>query len=145
MMNAGIGQRKAQGSLEYLIIIAAVLAISAIVVLFVTGAFGGASSSKDISLCKATASNCGNRLAGSPGSTCSECETSCASGSSDPFFAVNLCKLGLTQSILSDPNLVSGFHLDEGSGTVSVDNVAQNNQLRLVVSSWHPKCVFTQP
>lgn len=54
--------KKAQGSLEYLIIIAAVLAIVAIIVLFITGSFGASKSSADISKCKAAASRCDNEL-----------------------------------------------------------------------------------
>ena len=53
--------KKAQGSLEYLIIIAAVLAIAAIVVLFLTGAFK--STNKQITQCKTAAASCATQLA----------------------------------------------------------------------------------
>ena len=71
--------KRGQGSLEYLIIIAAVLAIAAIVVLFLTGAFSGASSTGDLSLCKDTASKCATELATSASVMCSVtmCESSC--------------------------------------------------------------------
>ncbi len=55
--------RKAQGSLEYLIIIAAVLAIAAIVVLFMTGAVKSSSTTAKISGCKTEAARCANTLA----------------------------------------------------------------------------------
>jgi len=62
---------KGQGSLEYLIIIAAVLAIAAIVVLFLTGAFTGASSTGDISNCKTAAAQCATEIATSASQVCS--------------------------------------------------------------------------
>ncbi|MEM0372334.1 MAG: class III signal peptide-containing protein [archaeon] len=68
---------KGQGSLEYLIIIAAVLAIAAIVVLFLTGAFTGARVTGDASKCKTAASQCATELATSTGATCSYCEGVC--------------------------------------------------------------------
>jgi len=55
--------RKAQGALEYLIIIAAVLAIAAIVVLFITGAFKGATGGGDIAKCRLAATTCAGNLA----------------------------------------------------------------------------------
>jgi hypothetical protein len=64
--------RKAQGALEYLIIIAAVLAIAAIVVLFITGAFKGATGGGDIAKCRLAATTCAGNLATGvyPGPTC---------------------------------------------------------------------------
>lgn len=56
-----------QGALEYLIIVAAVLAIAAIVVLFLTGAFQ--STSSDIGACKAQAASCATSLLGTPDGT----------------------------------------------------------------------------
>jgi len=63
--------RKAQGSLEYLIIIAAVLAIAAIVVLFMTGAFKSSRTSADVSACKQAASDCAQTIATSGLTNCS--------------------------------------------------------------------------
>lgn len=78
--------RKAQGALEYLIIIAAVLAIAAIVVLFITGAFKGASGGGDIAKCRLTAATCANNIA-TGGATVAGCRptciTSCADASGD--------------------------------------------------------------
>ena len=83
---------KGQGSLEYLIIIAAVLAIAAIVVLFLTGAFTGASSTGDLSLCKDAASKCATELATSASITC---EGSICLACKDTFAVVDAdeCKI----------------------------------------------------
>ena len=54
---------KGQGALEYLIIVAAVLAIAAIVVMFLTGAFRGTQPSAVLSACRNAASQCANYLA----------------------------------------------------------------------------------
>ncbi len=53
--------RKAQGALEYLIIIAAVLAIAAIVVLFLTGVFSSVKG--DLARCRSTTANCNQGIA----------------------------------------------------------------------------------
>jgi hypothetical protein len=80
--------RKAQGALEYLIIIAAVLAIAAIVVLFLTGAFS--STKGDLSRCRATTSTCNNGIAtggyladatGYAAGCLSMCQTACTDAS----------------------------------------------------------------
>ena len=74
--------RKAQGALEYLIIIAAVLAIAAIVVLFLTGAFKGATGGGDIAKCRLAAATCASNLASgvyaSNVSCVSSCQAACA-------------------------------------------------------------------
>jgi len=67
--------RKAQGALEYLIIIAAVLAIAAIVVLFLTGAFKSPLSSATYSACKQQTSACSMKL--STGATQINCQADC--------------------------------------------------------------------
>jgi len=67
--------RKAQGALEYLIIIAAVLAIAAIVVLFLTGAFKSPLSSATYSACKQQTSACSMKL--STGATQANCQADC--------------------------------------------------------------------
>ena len=68
-------QNKAQGSLEYLIIIAAVLAIAAIVVLFLTGTLK--STDQGVSACKAAASRCATEKATSTAAECNYCIASC--------------------------------------------------------------------
>ena len=66
--------RKAQGSLEYLIIIAAVLAIAAVVVMYLSGVFGGTGASW--SRCRETASNCAAMQVAGP----FDCGEMCAAG-----------------------------------------------------------------
>jgi uncharacterized protein (UPF0333 family) len=69
--------RKAQGALEYLIIIAAVLAIAAIVVLFLTGAFKGATGGGDIAKCRLAASTCASNVASGVYGTVASCQGPC--------------------------------------------------------------------
>jgi uncharacterized protein (UPF0333 family) len=73
--------RKAQGALEYLIIIAAVLAIAAIVVLFLTGAFKGSVGAGNTGECKTAAASCGLTIAG--GGTAASCLSSCMTACKD--------------------------------------------------------------
>jgi len=70
--------RKAQGALEYLIIIAAVLAIAAIVVLFLTGAFKGATGGGNIAKCRLSASTCANNIATGVYASTASCAAPCA-------------------------------------------------------------------
>ena len=78
--------KNAQGSLEYLIIIAAVLAVTAVVVMFITGAFGTSKSSASTSTCQTATSSCFNKiqtgtaLKGAGGG----CDTICNTGCIDP-------------------------------------------------------------
>ena len=69
--------RKAQGALEYLIIIAAVLAIAAIVVLFITGAFKSSSGGSSMASCRVAAASCQQNLVTGVYSNNSACLTSC--------------------------------------------------------------------
>ena len=93
--------KKGQGSLEYLIIIAAVLAIAAIVVLFLTGAFSGTDT--DSSECKTAAAKCAVDQVTSPGATCGFCEAACSGLS---VFANDSCKAGQPENISSDTVVV---------------------------------------
>jgi hypothetical protein len=69
--------KRAQGALEYLIIIAAVLGISAVVVLFVSGAFTSSTAGADISKCRLAAANCQKDLALGVGTSCNYCTGAC--------------------------------------------------------------------
>ncbi len=82
-----------QSSLEYLIIIAAVLAIVAIVVLFLTGSFSVTKQGADISKCKQAAAKCSVEKATSPEATCDYCEQDC------PDYLVEVCKQGAVENI----------------------------------------------
>ena len=93
---------RAQGALEYLIIIAAVLGISAVVVLFVTGAFTGSSSGADISKCRLAVANCQRDLTLGLGTSCMQCDDACkvsSTGKEVLFGATAACKAGKTSSI----------------------------------------------
>lgn len=68
---------KSQGALEYLIIIAAVLGIAAIVVLFASGVFIGSRENANMALCKEAAASCENKLVTGVSTSCLECEQSC--------------------------------------------------------------------
>lgn len=101
-------KRRAQGSLEYLIITAAVLAISAVVVLFLTGAFS--SIKADTSACKQAAATCKNKMATTINPPCSDCETACKDSSGKDVMsktmgcggACILCKQGAATKIGGD-------------------------------------------
>ena len=114
---------KAQGALEYLIIIAAVLGILALVVLFVLAAFSGSSGGADVSKCRLAASACSNNMATGVSTTCRECETACkdSAGKEPVFDAVYACKAGKSRAISSETGLVFGWHFDEGSGSSAID------------------------
>ena len=85
--------KRGQGSLEYLIIIAAVLAIAAIVVLFLTGAFGGAGAGGTVSACKQTAANCANQIATGAATVgncqLTACTQACTKSNGDVFPVLN--------------------------------------------------------
>ncbi len=99
--------KKGQGALEYLIIIAAVLAIAAIVVLFLSGAFKSASTGGDVGKCKQAASQCATELATSSGATCSYCDEACSgtglttTDTATYPTAVDACKAGKPEVIVS--------------------------------------------
>ena len=92
--------RKAQGALEYLIIIAAVLAIAAIVVLFITGALGGVGRGGDVAKCRVAAATCANSVASGVYQTKAQCLTSCQAacyflnGTLVVPFAIDKCQDG---------------------------------------------------
>jgi hypothetical protein len=110
---------RAQGAIEYLIIIAAVLAISAIVVIFVTGAFTGTSGAADVSKCKTAAANCGAQILGGS-AACAACDTACvdSKGNEVSFGAIQSCKTGHPAAIIRESAPILGWHLDEASGNL---------------------------
>lgn len=103
--------QRGQGSLEYLIIIAAVLAISAVVVLFLTGAFGGTQSSAKLNECKSAAAQCLSSHLLSPNDPCVICDTACTdnagndiltgqpSDRSDTLSGVYFCSQGKPEEV----------------------------------------------
>jgi hypothetical protein len=101
---------RGQGALEYLIIIAAVLAISAIVVLFITGAFRGSSGSGDMSKCKLAAANCQRDAALGVGQTCNACSDACRGSSGKEVIpgAIPCCKAGASNKIYTNSTACAG-------------------------------------
>ena len=66
-----------QGAIEYLVIIAAVFGIAALVVLFLTGVISSAASTASTALCKEAAASCSQRLYLGFTGECVGCETAC--------------------------------------------------------------------
>ncbi len=118
---------RAQGALEYLIIIAAVLGISAVVVLFIGGTFTGSSGGADLSKCRLAAANCQKDMATGLSSTCPYCDTACVDSSGKDLLsktqgcgtACEQCKKGSVTSGGSSPGigLLNYWKMDEGIGT----------------------------
>jgi len=69
--------KRAQGALEYLIIIAAVIGIAAVVVYTLSGVMSSKSSSVSISSCKQAATNCKASKLLSPNDPCIACASAC--------------------------------------------------------------------
>ena len=77
-MNKNKTKKQGQGSLEYLIIIAAVLAIASISILFITHSFSGAKKHGSISKCQTAASRCYNEKSTSANAQCNYCKDACS-------------------------------------------------------------------
>ena len=105
---------KAQISIEYLILIAAVLAITAIVVAMVTTVFKGQQSDIQYQMCRQAAASCALSLKTSSDAACSSCADQCMdvrdgtdiiSGEpiedacEDPTSACGICKQGWADQI----------------------------------------------
>ena len=80
-------ETRGQGSMEYLFIIAGVLAVAAIAVLFLTSAGSGAAQQQLITNCVTSATTCQAAQLASPGTTCL---SSCARSCSDPRTGIDL-------------------------------------------------------
>ena len=88
---------RGQGSLEYLIIIAVILAVSGIVVLYATGAFSTGQGQVDLNSCKQAAAECKIVKQTVPNDPCRLCETACkntVNGQEVFFNATGMCKAG---------------------------------------------------
>jgi len=128
---------KAQGALEYLIIIAAVLGISAVVVLFVTGVFTGSIGGADISKCRVAAANCQRDLTLGLGTSCTQCDAACVDASGKDLIsktpgcgdACLQCKKGVTIGAGSTPvtGIVAQWSFEEGKGGFIADSSGQLN------------------
>ncbi len=99
---------KGQGSLEYLIILAVILGVAAIVIFFVTGATGAAIEQGTMNKCREATAQCASLLFG--GSyDCTFCEEACIdtggydiiSGTEGSGTACELCKAGETNELIN--------------------------------------------
>ncbi len=90
---------KGQGALEYLIIVAAVLGITAVVVSFLSGAFASQKETASVSECKDAAGKCSNALVTSYNASCGYCEPACEGLDIPTGNATELCKQGKPQKI----------------------------------------------
>ncbi|MEM0372415.1 MAG: hypothetical protein QXO69_01035, partial [archaeon] len=93
---------KSQGSLEYLIIIAAVLIVAGVTVLIVTGVAGTGKQSVLYSSCQEAATQCRLLRAANPNNPCSLCDTQCVDPANNKEIftgAINCCKAGNSSGI----------------------------------------------
>jgi len=92
---------KAQGSLEYLIIIAVVLAVTAIVTLIAVNSFGSQQNRYFYTSCANAAAVCKTSLSANPSAQCSACDTSCVFSNGTEIFprAITCCKQGKSDMI----------------------------------------------
>jgi len=128
---------RAQGALEYLIIIAAVLGISAVVVLFVGGAFIGSSGGADLSKCRLAAANCKKDMAMGLSATCPTCDIACKDASGKDLLsgtpgcgtACEQCKLGVTVGAGSGQTIgAKGYwSMDDSKGIIVSDGSGNGN------------------
>ncbi|MEM3411991.1 MAG: class III signal peptide-containing protein [archaeon] len=88
--------KKGQGSLEYLIMVAAVLAIAAVVVLFMTGAFKTSTKSASLAKCEEAFAQCQQKRAIAP---TFDCTSICTAGCSDIGNSKSGCTLGSTMVV----------------------------------------------
>lgn len=93
---------KAQGALEYLVIVAAVLGIAAVIVAVISGMFASQKRRASLSECKSAASQCAEEMVTATNPPCNYCEDACkgvdVAGNTS---AVDICKAGNTTQIIS--------------------------------------------
>ena len=101
---------KAQGGLEYMVIIAVILAISSIVIMYTTNIMGGQKSSVSISSCKQASVDCKLSKMGSPTDPCTQCDTACKDSAGMELFtgAVSCCTHAKTDLIYEGSNDCTG-------------------------------------
>jgi len=87
---------RAQGSLEYLVILAVILTVSGIVIGYMTGIISGQRSSVTITGCKQVAVDCKASKLLSPSDPCTACDTACKDSSGVELFdgATYCCNRG---------------------------------------------------
>jgi uncharacterized protein (UPF0333 family) len=98
---------KAQGSLEYLILVAVALAVAAVAVIFVTGGMGGQKQSAQWDLCRGAANQCKSVHSAAPSDPCDFCNASCSDPTTNEIIsnkALECCKTGHAESIYPEFN-----------------------------------------
>ena len=129
---------RAQGALEYLIIIAAVLGIATVTVLFLTGLFSGSVSSAEFSKCRTSATKCNEDIALWSTPPCSYCDDACklsSSGKEILFGAIAACKAGrmnsinkgLTVAVVQDASCQCTYTITTGCSTWWRDRLVEKD------------------
>jgi len=92
---------KAQGSLEYLIMIAVVIAIATVVTLVAVTYLGNQQGTYSFNNCKSAAAACKASLSANPLDKCTSCDASCKAGDGTEVStgAVKCCRLGKVDNI----------------------------------------------
>lgn len=87
---------RAQGALEYIIIVSIALAIAGVTVYFVTGSAGQQRKSVKIQQCRQTAAECDLKKTGTSKATCPSCEEQCKFQNGSQVFngALYCCEMG---------------------------------------------------
>jgi len=92
---------RAQGSLEYLIIISVAIAVVAIVSMIIVNSFGQRQSDFVMASCTSAASTCRSTLIADPTASCDFCDTSCKFANGTEIFstATQCCTQGIPSRI----------------------------------------------
>ena len=95
---------KAQGALEYLIIISVTLAIVAIITMVVVNSYYAQSSDYAFNTCREAASRCKMAISGNPSEPCLFCNNACNYSNGTEIFtnATTCCAKGKTSEIYSN-------------------------------------------
>ncbi|MBS3060139.1 MAG: class III signal peptide-containing protein [DPANN group archaeon] len=117
---------KGQGSLEYLFIIAGVLAVAAIAVLFLTSAGAGAAQSQLRATCVAAAQQCGSLQLTQPGVTC---PNTCGRACSDPRTGTDVLGIEDVWNVQVQQLAPSGRCFNEDGGEILVDGAPIDDQV----------------
>ena len=110
--------KKAQGSLEYMVIIVAVLLVSGVVVYVVSGSTGSSVNSVNFEQCKTAANQCRTNHLVNAHDPCNFCEKACTVNGEDilngtGFSAVQLCKEGNVSEIYIHRQIGCGNNIIE--------------------------------
>ncbi|GEM_PF-2474755 len=132
---------KGQGSLEYLIIIAAVLLVSGIVVLVVTGSFGVQQNNVVYNACKQAAKECSLALSVDQAAKCDFCDSSCTDPTTNKEAftnAISWCKQGRQDCIyLGSTTCTAPTKPNTGAPTVTLtvspSSVAIDDDLQIQI------------